>query len=99
MRIFVPRETSRAETRAAVVPATAAKLVKLGAEVVVEAGLGAPGHFSDDEYRKASAVIAPDRGAALATADMVLRLGKPPADEIARLRRGCIHISYLDPFN
>ena len=99
MRIFVPRETFRAETRVAVVPATAAKLVKLGAEVAVETGLGEPVHFSDDEYRKAGATIAADRGAALATADMVLRLGKPPADEIPLLKRECIHVSYLDPFN
>jgi NAD(P) transhydrogenase subunit alpha len=40
-----------------------------------------------------------DRDATLATADMVLRLRKPPLEEIAKLKRGCIHVSFLDPFN
>jgi NAD(P) transhydrogenase subunit alpha len=29
----------------------------------------------------------------------VLRLRKPPEDEVALLKKGAIHISYLDPFN
>jgi NAD(P) transhydrogenase subunit alpha len=30
---------------------------------------------------------------------MVLRLRKPPLEEIATLKKGCIHVSFLDPFN
>ena len=99
MRLFFPKETHPAETRAAAVPATVAKLVRLGAEVEVESGLGATVHFSDDDYRAAGATITHDRTAALAAADVVLRLRRPPEDEIARLKRGCIHVSYLDPFH
>ena len=99
MRILFPKESHPAETRVAAVPAAVAKLVRLGAEVEIETGLGGPVHFSDEDYRVAGATIAADRAAALAAADAVLRLRKPPAEEIARLRRGCIHVSYLDPFN
>ncbi len=99
MRILFPKETHPAETRVAAVPATVAKLVRLGAEVEVETGLGATVHFSDADFRAAGATIAADRTAALAAADVVLRLRRPPEDEIARMRRGCIHVSYLDPFN
>lgn len=99
MRILFPKETQPAETRVAAVPATVAKLVRLGAEVEIESGLGATVHFSDADYRAAGATIAADRTAALAGADVVLRLRRPPEEEIARLRRGCIHVSYLDPFN
>ena len=99
MKIFVPRETLRAETRVAMVPATAGKLVKLGAEIVIETGLGASVYFADDEYRAAGAAIEADRDAALSAADMVLRVRKPPDEEIPRLRQGCIQVSYLDPFN
>jgi NAD(P) transhydrogenase subunit alpha len=35
----------------------------------------------------------------LKTADIILRLRKPPLEEVALMRRGCIHVSYLDPFN
>ena len=30
---------------------------------------------------------------------MVLRVRKPPVEEIALLKTGCIHASLLDPFN
>ncbi len=99
MRISFPKESSPTEPRVAAVPATVAKLVRLGAVVEVESGLGATVHFSDADYRAAGATIVTDRAASLAVADAVLRLRRPPEDEIARLRRGCILVSYLDPFN
>jgi NAD(P) transhydrogenase subunit alpha len=99
MRIFVARETSPAEKRIALVPATAARLVKLGAQVEIEAGLGTNIHFPDAAYVASGATVAPDRAAGLAAADLVLRLGKPSPADIAGLKPGTIHISHLDPFN
>ncbi len=99
MRLFFPKETLPAEARVAAVPAAVAKLVRLGAAVEIETGLGARVHFSDEDFRAAGAALATDRAAALAGADVVLRLRPPPPEEVAQLKRGCIHVSYLDPFN
>jgi NAD(P) transhydrogenase subunit alpha len=99
MRIFAARETSPSEKRVALVPATAAKLSKLGAQVEIEAGLGAGIQFPDADYVAAGASVAASRAAGLAAADMILRLGKPSPDDIAAMKRGAIHISHLDPFN
>jgi len=99
MRIFVVRETSPTERRVAIVPSTVTRLVKLGAQVEIESGLGISVHFPDAAYTAAGASVAPERVSGLAAADLVLRLGKPPLDEIASLKPGTIHISYLDPFN
>jgi NAD(P) transhydrogenase subunit alpha len=99
MLIFVPRETFPGERRAAVIPAVAEKLVKLGAQVEVESGLGEAIHHPDPDYEKAGGSIGRDRAGSLGRADLVLRLRKPPADEIKALKRGAVHISYLDPFN
>jgi NAD(P) transhydrogenase subunit alpha len=98
MRIFVPREMSEGENRVPLVPATVAKLVKIGATIGVEKGLGASIHRPDEEYAAAGATVNPSREEGLSTADMVLRLQKPPLAEVATLRQGSIHISYLDPF-
>ncbi len=98
MRIFVPKETDRGETRVALVPPSAAKLAKLGAEIEVEAEIGASIHRPDKEYREAGAAISGDRWRSLHRADLVLRLRKPPRDDIKFLKEGCIHVSYLDPF-
>jgi len=99
MKISVPKETHPGETRAALTPDGTAKLVKLGAQVEVEAGLGLTAGFADDAYTKAGATVTTDRKALIGAGDMVLRLRKPPVEEIALLKSGCIHASLLDPFN
>jgi len=99
MKISVPKETHPGETRASLTPESAAKLVKLGAQVEVESGLGLGSGHADAAYTAAGATLAPDRQALLASADMVLRVRKPPVGEIALLKAGCVHVSLLDPFN
>ncbi len=99
MRLAIPRETHPGENRAAVTPETVKKLVRLGAEVIIEAGAGAGSGFADDLYTAEGANIETDRSGLLGSADMVLRLRKPDTDEVAMLKPGCIHVSYLDPFN
>jgi len=99
MRVFVPKETHPGETRVPLIPAGIERLVKLGAEVHVESGLGASIYVDDDAYAAVGATVSADRGAELGQADIVLRLRKPPLDEVALLKRGAIHVSYLDPFN
>jgi NAD(P) transhydrogenase subunit alpha len=81
------------------VPANVARLVKLGAVVEVEAGLGVPAGLADEAYVAAGAAIAQDRQSLLAGADLVLRVRKPPLEEVPLLKPGSVHISFLDPFN
>ncbi len=99
MKIAVMKETHPGETRVPMIPPTVAKLVKLGAEVIVETGTGLTCRYQDGDYTAAGATIGTSREEMLGSADMVLRLRKPPREEIAKMRRGCIHVSYLDPFN
>src|SRR5580704_5311802 len=99
MRIFVPKETDPAEKRIPMLPSGAAKLVKLGAEIEVEQGLGTALNCGDSEYQSAGAKISTDRVRSLAGADMLLRLRKPPVEEVDILKKGCIHASFLNPFN
>ncbi len=99
MKIAVPRETGVNETRVPLVPASARKLVALGAQVDVESGVGESCGFRDADYQAAGAKINADRKALIGSGDIVLRLRQPPADEVEWLKEGAIHISYLDPFN
>ncbi len=99
MKIAVPAEVHQGETRVALTPESAAKLVKLGAEVVVQSGLGRSVNVTDADYEKAGARVSADREALLREADLVLRVRQPPEAEIAVLKRGAVHVSYLDPFN
>ncbi|MBU1693217.1 MAG: NAD(P) transhydrogenase subunit alpha [Verrucomicrobia bacterium] len=97
MRFFIPREVRSRDTRAALLPDTVGKLVRLGAEVTFEPGLGAGCHLTNKAYTAAGGQPLP-RGQGLSEADLILRINKPPADEIFLLKRGAIHISFLDPF-
>jgi NAD(P) transhydrogenase subunit alpha len=99
MQVFVPREIEAGETRVALVPEAAQRLLGLGMELAVEAGLGASISVADDDYRGAGAQVSNDRRGALRSADAILRVRKPPRDEIALLRPGTLHISLLDAFN
>lgn len=99
MKIVVPKETHPGETRTSITPASAGKLVKLGAQVEVESGLGMAAGFPDSEYTAAGATIATDRQALISSGDIVLRVRKPPTEEIALLKPDSVHASLLDPFN
>jgi len=98
MRIGAIKETSPGELRVALIPASASKLVKLGAQVVIEAGLGQTIGASDDDYKKAGAEIS-NREDILSSSDILLRVRKPSADDVGKLKKNSIHISFLDPFN
>lgn len=99
MKLFVPKENRPGEARTALIPANAKKLVALGLTVEAEAGLGALSHYADKEYTEAGATIVTNREDALSSADIVLRVCKPDLKEIALLKKGALHISFLDPFN
>ncbi|MDP2361330.1 MAG: NAD(P) transhydrogenase subunit alpha [bacterium] len=98
MTICVPVEGRAQERRAPLLPVHVRQLVELGATLEVESGLGAGLGIADEDYRLAGATIGSSRAELLARAGLVLRLGKPPREDVAALAPGTVHISYLDPF-
>lgn len=99
MNIVVLKETHAGERRVPLIPASAEKLLKLGAQLHVEAGIGSSIGVPDEAYAKTGTTVFSDRPAALAQADLVLRLNKPEAGDLPQIKKGAIHVSYLDPFN
>lgn len=99
MQIVVPAETWANERRVALIPDSVKKLVRAGFGVTVESGLGRHAGFSDADYQEAGAELSSDRTALLASGDIVLRVRKPEAADVAQLKKGAIHVSYLDPYN
>ena len=99
MLIGVPKETEASEKRVPFVPADVKKLIRLEAQILIEKDLGEAIGFSDEDYKEAGAEIAKSRDEILSKADIVLRIRKPDLQEVAKLKKGSIHISFLDPFN
>jgi H+-translocating NAD(P) transhydrogenase subunit alpha len=96
MRVCVPRESGPGEHRVALTPETVAKLAGNGFEIVVERGAGVLGGFPDDLYEDAGAELA-HRPEHLAGAEGVLRVGRPPVEEIEALVAGTVLVGFLQP--
>jgi NAD(P) transhydrogenase subunit alpha len=95
--LAIPKERRGGETRVAATPDTVKKLKGLGLDVTVETGAGAGAHFSDEDYAAAGATIAPDAAAAFKSADIVLKVRGPSADEMGLLKPGTILVALLAP--
>jgi H+-translocating NAD(P) transhydrogenase subunit alpha len=95
MKIAVPRELAPGERRVALTADAAAALVKTGLEVLVESGAGEGAFQADAAYEKAGARLVPDPASLCAQADVVVKVQKPAADEVERLREGSILVAFL----
>src|SRR5262245_44555062 len=98
MIIGVPKETDAGETRAAMTPANASRLIAFGASVQIEPGAATGSGFPDNAFTSAGVKFVANRQELLKTSDIVLRVRKPPMEEIPWIKAGAIHISFLDPF-
>ena len=93
VKIAVLKETRPNERRVAMVPAVADKLIKLGAEIHIQAGAGTAVKLADSAFKSVS--FANDPRALVADADIVLAV-QPPDIEIARaMKEGAILISFV----
>jgi NAD(P) transhydrogenase subunit alpha len=93
VRIGVPRELEPGERRVALVPDAVSRLVAAGFQVVVEPGAGAAASFLDGAYAEAGAEVS---GPAW-EADGVVKVRKPSATEVERLRDRQLLVGFLEP--
>lgn len=96
MKLFVPKEREAGEPRVAASPDSIKKLKALGFDVVVESGAGELSRIPDDAFTAAGASIgsAADAG----NADLVLKVRRPGADELASYRKGAVVVAVMDPY-
>jgi H+-translocating NAD(P) transhydrogenase subunit alpha len=95
MRIAVAREIDPIETRVAATAETVKKMKGLGADVCVEAGAGTSSGIPDSEFAAAGATITND---ACKDADVVLKVRRPAASELAGYKKGALIIALMDPY-
>jgi proton-translocating NAD(P)+ transhydrogenase subunit alpha len=91
--VFIPREVVPGERRVAATPDTVKKLIGAGLEVAVEKDAGRESGYLDKAYTEAGAKIGGD----LKSADIVLKVQPPTAEEAGRVKKGAVLISFLQP--
>lgn len=97
--IAFPAEMKPGEKRCALLPVNVKAYKLLGADVLIETGLGKHIHISDDEYVAAGASVENDRIALLQQADIILSLHKLSITDVTSVKPDSLIVSYLDPFN
>lgn len=88
MRTGVPSESASGERRVALVPDSVRRLARGGVEVVVQRGAGEAAGFSDAVYQEAGATIAEDATGAVTGVDLICKVQRPSAQELASYPRG-----------
>lgn len=92
--IAVPRETRPLERRVAMVPKVAEPLVKLGVELLVEAGAGENSGIPDSDYAKFATLVS-DTEQLYRNADIVLKVAVPSSAQIKWMREGALLLSFV----
>ena len=95
MRIAVTREIDANESRVAATPETVKKMKALGAEIAVEPDAGTKSGIPDAEFAAAGATVT---AGAVKDADVVLKVRRPAASELARYKKGALVIAMMDPY-
>ena len=97
MLIGVPAETTAGETRVAVTPETAKKIIAQGHTVHVQSGAGVAASVTDAAYEAVGAQITDAAGAL--GADLVLKVRAPSATELSQMKSGSALVGMLNPFD
>ncbi len=95
MIIGVPTEIKDNEYRVSLTPGGAESLIHAGHRVLVQRGAGLGSGFSDEQYERAGAQLAPDAASVFAETEMVVKVKEPLPQEYGLLRPGLLLFTYL----
>ncbi|MEV1146447.1 alanine dehydrogenase [Micromonospora sp. NPDC049799] len=95
MKVGIPREVKNHEYRVAITPAGVNEFTRSGHQVFVESGAGVGSSISDDEFAAAGAKILATADEVWDTAELVLKVKEPVAEEYHRMREGQVLFTYL----
>ncbi len=96
-KVGAPREIIKGEARVAMTPQSARELQKLGHECLIQSGAGRASGFEDDAYREAGVEVVKSAAALWKAADVVLKVRPPEPEELKRLRKDQLLISFFNP--
>ena len=95
MNIGIPKEIKPQENRVAIQPGGVLTLVQHGHKVLVQKNAGLGSGFSDEEYKKAGAIIESDVEALWTSSEMIIKVKEPIEEEYNRIIEGQIIFTYF----
>jgi NAD(P) transhydrogenase subunit alpha len=97
MKLAVIKEATSYERRVPIVPDSVKRLAAKKLAVVLEPGAADRSFLDDATYTKEGATVAASRAAAIAEADVVVRLRRPTVEEVGELREGSALVAPILP--
>ncbi len=95
MRIGVPTEIKKQESRVGLTPESVSELVRAGHSVHVQKGAGLGSGFADTNYTAVGAKILPDAAAVFGESDLIVKVKEPQPAETALLTPKHTLFTYL----
>src|SRR6266480_3277562 len=95
MKVGVPKEVKNHEDRVALTPSGVHELARTGHQVFVETRAGVGSAILDEDFVAAGATILDTADEVWNTADLVLKVKEPIAEEYHRMRKGQVLFTYL----
>ena len=95
MLIGCPKEIKPQEFRVGLTPAAAAEAIAHGHQVLIQTDAGIGSGFPDADYTAIGAQIAPDAKSVFDSAEMIVKVKEPQAEERKMLRQGQVLFTYL----
>ncbi len=105
MKIGIPKEISKGETRVALSPNSVGTLVDQGHEVFIETGAGEKSYLKDSQFEKSGAKLVKDVAQLYKSVDVLFKVQPPQIhpslkkQEAELLNEGSIYIGFIDPFS
>ncbi|EFI53283.1 MULTISPECIES: Re/Si-specific NAD(P)(+) transhydrogenase subunit alpha [Afipia] len=95
MKLGIAHEVDGGEPRVAATPDTVKKYKALGIDVAIEPGAGIKSGLLDADYEAMGAVVSAD---AVKDADIVIKVKRPEASELATYKKGALVLAIMDPY-
>ncbi len=95
MKVGIPKEVKNNEFRVGITPVGVHELVVNGHQVFVEKGAGLGSQISDEEYASQGATVLDAADDVWGSADLVVKVKEPVAEEYHRLRADLTLFTYL----
>jgi NAD(P) transhydrogenase subunit alpha len=102
MIIGIPGERASHESRVAIIPPVAERLIADGHEIYVATGIGESADWMDEDYKAVGCTVLDNRAAVFDTADVILQvraLGATNTNDLDSYRDGQVVIGLLGPYD
>ncbi|MDG2187667.1 MAG: Re/Si-specific NAD(P)(+) transhydrogenase subunit alpha [Hyphomicrobiales bacterium] len=98
MQISVLTESDQAETRVAITPDVAKKIIVKGVDVVIQSGCGEKSNYTDQQYEAVGAKVTRTINESVLKSDILITVKRPEDKILQKFNKNTLIIGQMDPY-